>query len=381
MPRHATMLSARSRRALVTTGAGWILSATGLRLPAAIDEAQARKGKNSNHGNKDKNGDRSKSGSKNEKKKEAKVRAKSFKGVTITFVNGTTSSDVRVSRYGTQTERAVSPGEQISLSAPGSVQHEVATIITGRQSYLVYAQNPMVGLPWVKILDRTTDGLVFNEDLEEGEQVSSDLFRLRRNADSAEAKEFVLTLLRAPDSGDGSANATTLTTAEAGQGGNEGKGKKDGKGKKGNKKQRNQDKARGNDRKDQGAEVQAQSLDIALTVMNRSSAAIGVQEFVSDGSGTATTRGGQDLYPGETANFVGSTDGINLTVERASGDLVRIEARNPWIGRPYVRIRDDQGTDKSISLSEGESTSISGFEVARTMDDDNYKRLALTVLD
>lgn len=338
-PRTVSLLS---RRSLVATGVGWILSAAGLLLTAAGNVAQARKGKNKGHNGKndtkDNKGSNGKNSSKNQKKKEARVRAESFKAVSITFVNGTSSSEVSISRYGTQTERQVGPGQQDTLSAAGSAQHPVATFTAGDQSYVLYAQNPMIGLPWVKILDRNTDGLVFNEELQEGEQANSDLFQLQRTADTAETKEFVLTLLRAPDSG------AAASTAEAGNGSNGGKGKKGKKGGKGGKKdhkQRGQDQASGNDGTEAGKAVVPLRNRVQFHNQNYGSSPLSDRTYALDyleGWGYEDEWDSASAAPGQSVDLGGWSVRLRITAPTWGEHYLPI----------YVRNDPDEGYDARI---------------------------------
>jgi hypothetical protein len=86
--------TALSRRALVTAGAGWVLGAAGLLLPAARDEADARggalggrhgqnqRGRDKHHGQHEHDGHHRRSGDQSVRNKDVKV----------TFINGTSQT-------------------------------------------------------------------------------------------------------------------------------------------------------------------------------------------------------------------------------------------------------------------------------------------------
>lgn len=213
---NGTRLSAGiSRRALATAGAGWALSTGGLLLPAAIDEAVARKGdkggkkdKNRNgQGKSDKQSGQRKSGGKKATKSGDTSESGEFLNVRITFVNGT-ASDTYVESYGSQTGKDVAPQARTRFEVPYSIRDYAAMIYVGKidsgapidnpssweQRYVLYTANPTVGLPYVKIFDTATQNQIFNEALEKMQEVETDRFRLKRLANS-DAVLFILTLL------------------------------------------------------------------------------------------------------------------------------------------------------------------------------------------
>ena len=220
-------------------------------------------------------------------------------------------------------------GSRCTLAVAGLAQHPAGIITAGNQSYVLYAQNPMIGQPWVKILDRTSTGWSSTRTWTKASRSPLTCSACSATDDSAEYKQFVLTLLRAPGS---SAAASTDASGSSAQTGKNGKGKK---GKKGEKGKKGKDGKKGNDGKGAGGEVREQWVDgVIITITNRTPG----DAAVFDPPETPMTT----LKPGESHRFLTVDQSLNfkLYIKNPPGQDVQfqVSGENPDIGLPYIKI-------------------------------------------
>lgn len=211
--------TATSRRALVAAGAGWVLGAAGLLLPAAGDEAEARGAlggaKGGRHGKDHRGRDKRRDKNKNDQTRDdergqAREEGQNVLGVRVTFAN-LTSSQVNLQINEGGADGVYEDPNNFSLypqqwggpwqssveliDSEGGLANKVWFILTSQGHTLdVQVKNPWVGTPGIYITDQTTNTDVFNETFDVGRQVDSGLFLANRDADTTLYKEFRLSV-------------------------------------------------------------------------------------------------------------------------------------------------------------------------------------------
>jgi hypothetical protein len=182
---------ALSRRALMAGGAGWVLGAAGLILPASIDGAEARDGAlGGRHGQDHRGRDKDHGNPKNHGK-DHRTHKKSLKDVEVTFINGT-SETIRLNILYNETQHFLAPQERETVTESSTVLG-VELLARNDTHYFVSAGNPALGLPHVWIRDEDSNTLVFDERLTEGQQIDSYAFLVTRLNDTADFKVFEIT--------------------------------------------------------------------------------------------------------------------------------------------------------------------------------------------
>jgi hypothetical protein len=201
-------VAAISRRALVAAGAGWVLGAAGLLLPATGDEATARGAlggaKGGRHGKDQRGRNKHRGKDNNEPGDDKQTHDDGLFGedaVSVVFVNSG-SVDLEV-YYNNSTK--IDGGEQredripahTSRSYTGTTSATIVNITSpecdGCFIYSVEFRNPSIGRPWVTAVDQHNTFFANETGLSEGDSVD-DRRRLlvTRNSDSGDSKWFTL---------------------------------------------------------------------------------------------------------------------------------------------------------------------------------------------
>lgn len=182
---------AASRRAVVAAGAGWVLGTAGLLLPAPGDEAEARGAlggaKGGRHGkdHRGRNKNRGKDRDPNDNDAN-EPRDEGLRGIRLTLINGSDSTLV------VSGQAPLAPGERWSED-DGPTTFFVFSVRS--QNYQFYAQNPIIGQPYVLIsLDPSLDRAYYHE-FSEGEEFTSGAFKAKRLGDTDDFKVFEVTAL------------------------------------------------------------------------------------------------------------------------------------------------------------------------------------------